>query len=67
MATTDAQKRARAKFNAKTYEHATLNFKKGKKGIVADIAKSQGESLNSYVMKALMDKIKADTGENVDL
>ncbi len=32
-----------------------------------DIAKSQGESINGYVKKAVRGQIKADTGQDIEL
>ena len=67
MAVSEAQKRAVAKYNAKTYDRIELKVQKGKKDIINEIASRQGESINGYTKKALKDKIKADTGQEIDL
>ena len=67
MAISEAQKRAVAKYNAKAYDRIELKVLKGQKEILQDIAKGQGLSLNGYTKQALRDKIKADTGKEVEL
>jgi predicted HicB family RNase H-like nuclease len=49
------------------YEDLRIRVPKGKKQVISDIAKSQGESINRYVKKAVRGQIKADTGQDVEL
>ena len=67
MALSDARKRANAKYNAKAYDRIQLVVRKGKKQTIQNIAEEQGISLNSYTKQALQAKIKADTGEDIEL
>ena len=67
MTISEAQKRAVAKYNAKAYDRIELKVQKGKKDVISEIASQQGESINGYTKKALKDKIKADTGQEIDL
>ena len=56
------------KYNAKAYDRVNVTFKKGKKEIIANYAKSQGLSLNSYINKLISidmgDKLEETTHEN---
>lgn len=63
----EAQKKAVAKYNAKAYDEIKTRVPKGKKEVLQAIAKEQGISLNCYTKQALQAKIKADTGENIEL
>ena len=67
MAISEAQKRAVAKYNAKSYDRLELKVLKGKKTIIQNIAEHQGKSLNGYIKEAVTDKIKADTGQDIEL
>ena len=67
MALTEAQKKAVAKYNAKSYDRLELKVRKGKKNVIKDFADRAGESVNNYAKKAIQAKIKADFGEDVDL
>lgn len=62
-----SQTRAKNKYNAKNYDSLRIVVKKGQKSTLQEISKSQGASLNSYTKKALQDKIKADTGKEIEL
>ena len=62
-----AQTRAKNKYNAKNYDSLRIVVKKGKKEVLQGIAESQGQSLNGYTKQALQAKIKADTGEEIEL
>jgi len=53
------------KYNAKAYDRVNITFKKGKKEVISNHAKSQGLSLNAYINKLISDdmgdKLNADT------
>ncbi len=67
MAISEAQKKAVAKYNAKSYDEIKLRVPKGKKDIIQGVAEQQGKSVNGYIKEAVEGKIKADTGQDVDL
>ena len=67
MAISEAQKKAVAKYNAKAYDRLELKVTKGAKGIIQTIAEQQNKSVNGYIKEAVAEKIKADTGEDIDL
>jgi predicted HicB family RNase H-like nuclease len=52
------------KYNAKAYDRVNITFKKGKKEVISNHAKSQGLSLNAYINKLISDdmgdKLNAD-------
>ncbi len=67
MAISEAQKKAVAKYNAKSYDRIELKVSKGKKDIIQQVADLQGKSVNKYIKEAVEGKIKADTGQNIEL
>ena len=67
MPMSKAQIKANAKYNKKTYDRIEIQVKKGNKELIENIAKSINESTNSYIKKAISDRIKADTGNIVEL
>lgn len=67
MAISEAQKKAVAKYNAKSYDRLELKVAKGKKDIIQGVAEQQGKSVNGYIKEAVECKIKADTGQDIDL
>lgn len=62
-----AQTRAKNKYNAKTYDSLRIVVPKGKKELIKEYAEKQGKSINGFVNEAISEKIKADTGEDIDL
>ncbi|WP_308617831.1 antitoxin [uncultured Eubacterium sp.] len=53
-----ASTRAKNKYNAANYERIALVVPKGKKDIIKAYAQSKGESLNSFVNKAIDNEMK---------
>lgn len=53
-----ASTRAKNKYNASNYERIALVVPKGKKDIIKAYAQSKGESLNSFVNKAIDNEMK---------
>ena len=53
MAASAAQKKANAKWQAKTYEKVTYRLPKGKKGIIAEYIAITGESENAFINRAI--------------
>lgn len=62
-----AQTRAKNKYNAKTYDSLRIVVPKGKKELIKEYAEKQGKSINGFVNEAISEKIKSDTGEDIDL
>lgn len=56
----EAQKKAVAKYNAKSYDRIELKVPKGKKQIIKDFADSQGKSLNGFVNEAIDEKMSRE-------
>ncbi|MDL2234350.1 hypothetical protein LJC63_12355 [Ruminococcaceae bacterium OttesenSCG-928-L11] len=54
----EAQKKATAKYNAKTYDRLELKVPKGRKSELQDYAQAAGESLNQFVIKAVDERIE---------
>lgn len=60
MAVSKAQQNAVARYNAKSYDRIELKVKKGLKDIIKTHAKSNGESLNSFINRAIEETMKRD-------
>jgi predicted HicB family RNase H-like nuclease len=56
----EARKRANAKYNAKAYEQLPARVKKGRKEKIMNHADLKGESLNSFINRAINETIKRD-------
>ena len=63
MSVSDAQKRATRKYNSKKYDRIEIKVQKGKRDLIKIHAMKQGESLNSFINRAIQNQIKADNGE----
>lgn len=53
MSISEAQRRAVAKYNAKSYDRIELKVKKGEKDKLKFYAKEHGESLNAFINRAI--------------
>jgi F0F1-type ATP synthase membrane subunit b/b' len=60
MALTDAQRRAKNKYDAKTYELMQTKPTKEEAAIIRDHAKKRGESLTRFVVRAANNQIERD-------
>lgn len=58
--TTKAQQKATRKWNENNLDRLYINVPKGQKQILKSIAESKGESLNSYVGKAIQRQLEED-------
>ena len=67
MATTKAGQKAVNKYVKNNYDRINFTISKGKKDIIQDVAEKQGKSVNGYIKEAVEGKIKADTGQDIDL
>lgn len=63
MSVSDAQKRATKKYNSKKYDRIELKVQKGEKDLMKIHAIKQGESLNSFINRAIQNQMKADNEE----
>lgn len=67
MATTKAGQRAVAKYMKNNYDDIKVRVTKGKREVLQEIADAQGESVNSYIKKAISARIKNETGKDIEL
>ena len=58
MAISEAQRRAVAKYKKKSYDRIDLSVPKGKKAVIQKAAQAQGESINSFVNRAIDNELK---------
>lgn len=67
MAITKAQSKAVNKYVKNNYDRLELLMPKGKKEVIKSYAEAVDESLNGYIKKAVTNRIKAETGDDVEL
>lgn len=60
---TDAQKRAKAKYNKKAYRRAELILKPPVMNILNSHCNKIGSSKNGFISQAIQEKIERDTGK----
>ena len=56
----EAQKRAVAKYNKAKYEQIQIRVKTGRKEIIESHAETQGESVNSFINRAIDEAMERD-------
>ena len=66
MVVSEAQKRATQKWNAKNYDRIYFFVPKGGKDIIKKAADENGESVNAYVEKAVLTRLKLKSWEKKD-
>ena len=57
----DAQRRAVAKYNTANYDQIQVRVEKGKKDQITSHAAGQGESVNSFINRAIDEAMEHDT------
>jgi hypothetical protein len=62
----EAQKRASRKYNEKAYDRIELKVFKGQKATYKTHAAELGESLNSFIVRAMEEQRRRDESENND-
>lgn len=67
MPVSEAQRKANAKYDKEHFEYCTVKVKKGAKQMIQNIAKTNNESINGYIKKAIKAQIKADAGNDIEL
>ncbi len=63
---TEAQKRAKAKYNKKAYKRAELILKPYIMDILNDYCNKIGSSRNSFISQAIQEKIERETGKTFE-
>jgi len=51
-------------YNKAAYDRVSLMLKRGQKEVLQSVAKSKGETLNTYIRKAIEDRLKRDGVES---
>lgn len=51
-------------YNKTAYDRVSLMLKRGQKEVLQSVAKSKGETLNTYIRKAIEDRLKRDGVES---
>lgn len=54
---------SKAKYNAKAYDRINIAVPKGQKEKIQEAASKVGESINSYVSKAISERMERDAAE----
>lgn len=60
MPVSDAKRKANEKYTKKSYESVQLRVKKGRRDELKAIAESCGESLNTFINKAIEKRIERE-------
>lgn len=60
MPVSKAQQRATAKYEAKVYDKLLLRLQKGQKETIQAHAAAQGESVNGFINRAIIEAMKQD-------
>ncbi len=63
MAEGKASTKAKNKYNAENYDSLRIVVPKGKKDVLKAHAQSKGESLNSFVNRAIDETVERDNGK----
>lgn len=65
MSISESQRKAVAKYNAKSYDELKVRVPKGKKDKIRLHADDKGESLNGFINRAIDETIDRDSGNNI--
>jgi len=57
---TPAQNKATAKYRKENYDEYLIRLDKGKKALLRDYASERGETLNSFINRAIAEQIERD-------
>lgn len=61
MPLTEAQKKAMQKYLKESVEDIRIRVPKGQKSIIKNYAEQRGESMNSFVVRAINETMKRDS------
>lgn len=64
MAYSEAQKRATARYNARTYDRIEIKVPKGEKERITEAAERQGKSVNAYIVSLIRRDLEGQEGES---
>ena len=63
MAISESQRKAVAKYNAKSYDEIKVRVSKGNKDIIKAHAESKGESINGFIKRSIDETMERDKQE----
>ena len=63
MSQTEAQKRAERKWNSEKVDSLHIRIKKGMREVLQVHSQKQGESVNAFVTRAIMETIERDNSQ----
>lgn len=66
MAISESQRKAVAKYNAKSYDEIKVRVSKGNKDIIKAHAERNGESLNGFVNRAIDETMERDKANKAE-
>ena len=66
MAISESQRKAVAKYNAKSYDEIKVRVSKGNKDIIKAHAEGKGESLNGFVNRAIDEAMERDKANKTE-
>lgn len=66
MAISESQRKAVAKYNAKSYDEIKVRVSKGNKDIIKAHAERNGESLNGFVNRAIDETMERDKANKTE-
>ena len=63
MAKTKTSSKVKDRYNAKAYDEIKVRVAKGRKEIIQAHAEARGESMNSFITRAIDETMERDQGE----
>lgn len=66
MAISESQRKAVAKYNAKSYDEIKIRVYKGEKEKIKSHAESNGESINGFVKRAIDETMERDKANKAE-
>lgn len=67
MPVSKAQQKAVSKYMKENYDEIKARIPKGKKEIIKAHAEAQGESLNAFINRAIVDTMERDKGDTEEV
>ena len=64
VAISEAQKRAKKKYDAKAYDMVSFRLPKGKKAEIQTHANNRGESFNGFLNRVILEALESESTEN---
>ena len=66
MAISESQRKAVAKYNAKSYDEIKVRVFKGNKDIIKAHAESKGESINGFIKRSIDETMERDKANKTE-